>query len=364
MSLTKYILKEFISDTKRSVLHRKLFFAHIGLKDDKSSYVNELYDICISLKETNSGRAVLKRKNDMDRIINNTTIDILDNTPNKKYIEWFLFKPNSPYTNFDESSIAKVFIPYLHDALSFALIKGNDDATELLNRLQVYKDDIENTSKIEPLITKNRLILDGFSIFEDHQRINDAFDLHFNLKQRADFPQQYKDINNIKSFDELMTIIKPYRQGGLNEKFEKVIEKIQENKDYKLLYEDSEVEIYVPLTEQGACTLGYKTDWCTTWGKNSFNTQFEKRTNHFSTYEDKKYFKQPPLYIVRWLKLDEDSPTKYVQIYLGKSQEMQVRDVDDKSLGDAYSYARNQLPTKAFHAIVKDITSNELNKRT
>lgn len=356
MSLSKHILKEFVSDTKRDMIHKRIFLYMYGLKNPNHPLNVKLWETMADVEYQFGDDRYIGASQMLDDYIKLFYyIDKIDNTPNKKYVEWFFLNNNSTYY---QDRYGSAFGTAIHNnvliklkmIIEHLLIGDNPKRAKLAEKLTQIRKEYYNS---EQLFGEKKTDYYYGTINEDIPRINDAFDWHFKLKQRKDFPQQYKDINNIKSFDELMRIIKPYKT-GIEMDFDKVLESINEGTDYKDLYEDSTVKIYKPLTEEGACALGYKTEWCTTWGKKSLNTEFKGRNNYFGTYEDFESFYEPPIYIFLWKSEPEDSNTKYVQMYLGIHQKTQVMDVDDNSISTVGQYLK-QLDTKISDVILDNL---------
>lgn len=76
--------------------------------------------------------------------------------------------------------------------------------------------------------------------------------------------------------------------------FSEVLPYLQAGKDYtKHEINDSNFEIYQPLTEKGAAYLGVGAEWCTTWGEHSLNPRNKSKSNRFEAYS-----KKGPLYIL------------------------------------------------------------------
>jgi hypothetical protein len=346
MSLTKHILKEFISDAKRDAIHKKIFLNMYGIKNPNHPLNTKLYDAMTAVNDQFSDHRYIGSSQILDDYIKlDYYIQAIDNTPNKKYVEWFFLKSDSiqyqdKYKPAFSDAILGKLLSRIEMLIQHLQVGDKPRQIKLAERLEEIHKEYRFTNG---LFAEKRIDYYYGQINEDIPRINDAFDWHFKLKQRKDFPQQYKDINNIKSFEELMRIIKPYK-AGIEMDFDKVVDSINEGTDYKDLYQDDEVQIYKPLTEKGACVLGYKTEWCTTWGSQSLNADFKDRGNHFGTYDDLESFYEPPIYIFRWKNQPEESNTKYVQMYLGIHQRLQVMGVDDNEVAKVEQYLKKLDP--------------------
>jgi len=128
----------------------------------------------------------------------------------------------------------------------------------------------------------NRIDLDD----EEADEITNALTVHLNNKNRPNFPKEYKDINSINSLKDLYTIIKPFDNivGDMTQ-YEFLIKTDPYGKSYRILFESDKVLVVKPITEQGACLVGSKSEWCTTWGEHSYNRKFKKRSNHFEEHK-------------------------------------------------------------------------------
>ena len=82
---------------------------------------------------------------------------------------------------------------------------------------------------------------------------------------------QDKDINKIKSLQELYDIVRPYLEGNSPTSKSDEIRKIKEGA--KKVYEDNEWIIIIPHTKEASCYYGKGTQWCTAadYGNNMFD---------------------------------------------------------------------------------------------
>lgn len=90
-----------------------------------------------------------------------------------------------------------------------------------------------------------------------------------------------KDINKIKSLQQLYDVVRPYLDGNTATSKSDEIRKIKE--DAEKVYEDNEWIVIVPYTKEASCYYGKGTQWC---------TAAEKSHNYFYQYNN-----QGPLYI-------------------------------------------------------------------
>jgi len=126
-------------------------------------------------------------------------------------------------------------------------------------------------------------------LIEDREKFKQLLEKYDQYKKKNNFPQEFKDINKIKSFNELFEIIEDYEGSYINvyEKIQNEIKvgTIKKNIDYKILGEDDEWLIINPKSENGACAVGFKTNWCTSFGELSRDPDKKKNTNHYTTYK-------------------------------------------------------------------------------
>jgi len=183
-------------------------------------------------------------------------------------------------------------------------------------------------------ISKNRLILEKYDSY----------------KKKNNFPQEYKDINKIKSFEELFEIIDDYEGSYINvyEKIQNEIKDgiIKENVDYKILGEDDEWLIINPISENGSCAVGFKTNWCTASGELSRDPDRRKNTNLYNSYKGDK--------LITFI--NKQSYKNNIQIQPDKNE---YRDYKDSMIG--IDGVRRKLSGKAleiFERVIKTYESN------
>lgn len=383
MSLTKYILKEFVSDAKREYLREVVSLGILGFKKPLSPEEQDFIDFLDFIDETKKVRGKIDMEG-MDKFYNDwyesvdTHIDRIDNTPNKRYVEWFYFKQKNYTAYVMDNSMTNMmedFVQRRYDQMKNELNNGYEASgnytfekvKELKNSdQQLYRIIMQYLVRFKRVLNNlqngklnfdNGKYIQKNYVLEDAPEINETFDLHFKVKQRKDFPQQYKDINNISNYAELVRILEPYRDRNIKS-FEDVIKVISEGTDYQVVYKDSTVEVYKPLTEKGACVLGYKTNWCTTWGEHSMNIKYKNRRNYFETYSDETNFITPPIYIFRWLNVEDGDPEQFVQMYIGADEKQQVKDVRDLDVETLVRSYMKKLSKKLVLIIADDYLKN------
>jgi hypothetical protein len=280
MSIVKYIsfiLTEQISEKKREALFNLFLKTYGAFKKAYEVEVNE---------EDNITQDAVDKNKDLVLSVFDKIIE-LDPTPNNQYTQWLITKGL-------KSKYGKSFV------------------------------DIRRTPKTD---TETEYFgLDSLRIMEDKESIKELIQVHFEKKQSPDFPLQYKDINKIDSIKTLNEILKKYIV-GVDSSFDDIMTymKVTEGKDYLLLANDGNTFIYKPLTQRGACALGGKTKWCTTWGEYSVNKSFKTRTSQFKNYKNEDG-NGSRLFVIRHKHKDDelfqiDFPTE------------QFMDVDDDNVG-------------------------------
>lgn len=215
-----------------------------------------------------------------------------------------------------------VFEMYLNPILKLDPTPNNQYSTWLIKT--IYTD---AKYKAKPIYNVDRLR-------EDTEKIKENLQAHFNLKQRKEFPQEFKDINKIKSFDQLNDIIKPFKVDYTTMTFDQLIKSDLAKKevDYEVFYEDEVCGIYTLLTEKGACVLGTNSDWCTSFGSLSPREDKRSKSNYFESYNN-----EGTLYVV-WIK-------KTNEIYQIDFTTSQYMNKDDRDVG--FEFIFNQLSNEA-----------------
>lgn len=123
----------------------------------------------------------------------------------------------------------------------------------------------------------------GIFKFEDADRYTEYIDLYFKNRSRRELRGfDILKIDSIYDLIEKLQFLKGEKTGEIYD----LLKTIVLGKDYQKLGETDNWLIYSPKTEKGACTLGYGTEWCTSWGKMSLDKNKQGRTNVFNNYKD------------------------------------------------------------------------------
>jgi hypothetical protein len=203
----------------------------------------------------------------------------------------------------------------------------------------------------------NGYFLELYSLKEDAPRITNALKTHFEKKKADNFPKEYVDINKVKNISQLEDIIRPFDVSTsiYQRPFEEILEDSNATVgvDYWHIYKSKELDLYIPRTELGACVLGAQTEWCTTWGEQSLNPKFSKRSSRFDVDEG-------DLLIMR---LKNQTPNTNSEMpYYGSMYQMQISsdqimDEKDNSVKIIDIYEKLQSP-KSKQAISDWIIGN------
>lgn len=144
-------------------------------------------------------------------------------------------------------------------------------------------------------------------------RITNALEYYDRLKRKKKLESEHTDINKIKDIEEVVQYYKKKAEeegsGDLASKREKeksIEQQMYDEGDAKLVYNDSEFKIVVPVSHKASCYFGKNTRWCT--------------TGTASTYHD-MYSRQGPLYII----LHKPTNTRW-QFHFGSQQYMDEED--------------------------------------
>lgn len=158
------------------------------------------------------------------------------------------------------------------------------------------------------------------------------------------------DINKITSIADLYPMIKQYKIVE-NPSFKNIISDLEPNTDYKKVFNGKEWDIFIPITEKGACYLGVGTEWCTTYGPQSLNKDYRERGNMFNNYN-----KDDHLYIII-SKLNPDI-VKY-QFHFPTKQFM---DITDKEINIDEFLLKNEEVVQYFFPTLFGLKSSETEK--
>lgn len=196
-----------------------------------------------------------------------------------------------------------------------------DHSAKNLNQRQI----LEKIMDSDPTGNKGTYVLwiikiylnNGLNYLEDLGRLNTALNLFHKFKQKL--PQQNRDINKIKSLQELENLVDQFSTEKTKREIKKEIRK-EIDKETEILYDGSAGKILIPKTEKASCFWGQGTKWCTASEKNNF----------FQNYS-----KEGPLYI-----LITPSGKKF-QIHLETDQIKDEKDVDVVDIKDTSNVDKN-----------------------
>jgi hypothetical protein len=217
----------------------------------------------------------------------------LDETTNKTYTQWILNIISTPKyvktrgMNYGSYYIQRTFI---HNLSRFTLMNINDDIT-IETITSVIKDMLANNRFINLLSYEYGAIIELTPLFyEDFDKLSSSISQFHLLKNKQNFPSEYKDINKFKSFEDLYSVINNFSNSILTKNYDFIAkdiksQNISENTDYKILGEDSEWLVVNPLTENGACSFGYDSEWCTSFGRLGRTRKAKNRHSAFNTYK-------------------------------------------------------------------------------
>jgi hypothetical protein len=140
---------------------------------------------------------------------------------------------------------------------------------------------------------------------EDRSKVHDSLKKFTELKNKPQFPAQYKDINRFKSFGDLAEVLDQF--GDVKSKKETV--RIAKEEGIELVDTDAEYKLYIVTKSEAGAKHFRNTQWCV---------------------KDPRYFDQysPPYYY--FTKNDEP----YTLLHLNSDQCMDVQD-RDKSLNSS-----------------------------
>lgn len=113
----------------------------------------------------------------------------------------------------------------------------------------------------------SRYLQGGIKRLEDiPSKISDWLDTYDRLARTKKLKPEHKDIGRIKNDSQLADLIRVYADVETQSKSEKKSAEEQamyDSKKAKLLYDDEEWKLVIPLTEEASCYFGKNTQWCT-----------------------------------------------------------------------------------------------------
>lgn len=209
-----------------------------------------------------------------------------------------------------EITSKEAFDKFYSDETKFPALKGDEELFNKINNTIPAESDQFNRGYFEwlyRLYAKGNLPLNKIEKVKDYLRL---FKTYINV-----IPQEYRDINKLKSLDDLYDIVKEFegKEDIIPVSKTQQIKKIKEEVDK--VYDDGDWIVLVPTTERAACIVGKGTKWCTSADEN----------NHF---ED--YYNEGNLYIM----IDKDSNAKY-QLHIEKKE---LKDETNKDVGVLYFF--------------------------
>lgn len=162
------------------------------------------------------------------------------------------------------------------------------------------------------------------------------------------------NVKKINVLGDLYQIIKGYHTKD-TKNLADVITAI-DKKDYKIVFQNENWTIFIPLTEIASCYLGVNTEWCTTWGTHSLNPDYKDRTNQFENYNSRG-----KIYII----INNSNLNEKYQFHFPSKQYM---DKDDKRINsgvflEKHTDIRNFFfPSFLKDDLSEDVILSEINK--
>ncbi len=195
----------------------------------------------------------------------------------------------------NEITSKEAFDKFYSDTTKFPALKGNE---ELFNKIN---DTIPSDSNqfnrgffdwLYRLYAKGNLPINKLDKVKDYLQL---FKTYINV-----IPQEDRDINKLKSLDDLYNVVKEFegKEDVIPVSKTQQIKKIKEEVDK--VYDDGDWIVLVPTTERAACIVGKGTKWCT-------SADVENR------FED--YYDEGNLYII----IDKGNKKKY-QLHIERKE--------------------------------------------
>jgi hypothetical protein len=163
--------------------------------------------------------------------------------------------------------------------------------------------------------------------FEDIYRANEALKKFDIMKRKHLLPEGKKDINQIKTVDELLDVTDSFSLEDVESEKQAHETKKELAKDLKLQYEDAHWQVVTPMTYEASRTNFGFTRWCTAASEGGV---------YDGRYRYENYSKENPLYVVidksqPW-KNDNLAGTPILQFHFGSS--IQFKDIRDHEIDD------------------------------
>ncbi len=195
-----------------------------------------------------------------------------------------------------------------------SVYKKNSNITSL-DGVPLTLEDVEKIFDADPSVNKSYVVWMIVKLFKNSER-------HFfyeNLYKATEYLETFekikhkiknerdKNIFNISSLPQLSRIIRPFEERVENllsqsqkQNPTELPEEIKSKLSTKLVYEDEEWQIIIPLSRESSCVLGDNTEWCTAKeGGSMYDT----------------YVNNGPLYIFRRKEKDESGRVIYIPMY-------------------------------------------------
>jgi hypothetical protein len=125
---------------------------------------------------------------------------------------------------------------------------------------------------------------------EDTGRAKSALEVYHRVKNRSDFPKEFKDINKINSLRHLENIVEPFRfRKSAGEE-----ERELRARGSTLIHDDPDLAVYHVKTQEASCSLGAGTRWCVSGDEDNMFDHYNA-TSPLIMFHDKKAAMAPHL---------------------------------------------------------------------
>ncbi len=153
---------------------------------------------------------------------------------------------------------------------------------------------------------------------EDGDRITLYLKEFDKLVKKGVIPQEFRNINNCKSYQDLYTRgIEPYQDKLTMDNLPKLEQEMIRDKEAKVVFDGKDWKIVIPETEKASCIFGAGTEWCTASGEYSLNPEHKTYTNRFEQYTE-----DDSLHII----INKHDPTEKYQLHFYSKQFMDKND--------------------------------------
>jgi len=195
----------------------------------------------------------------------------------------------------NEITSKEAFDKFYSDTTKFPALKGDEELFNKINDTIPSDNNQFNRGFFDwlyRLYAKGNLPINKLDKVKEYLHL---FKSYINV-----IPQEYRDINKLKSLDDLYNVVREFegKEDVIPVSKTQQIKKIKEEVDK--VYDDGDWIVLVPTTERAACIVGKGTKWCTSADEN----------NHF---ED--YYNRGNLYII----IDKNNNKKY-QLHIEKKE--------------------------------------------